>query len=838
MESSHFVASLVTSIIGLMLVSAATAALAKRLRIPFSVLLIMVGMALTALAEHGPEFLHQILDYDISPEVILFVFLPTLIFESAFNLDSLQLRRNILPILTLAVPGLLLSTVIIGYIVHWCTGIALPVAFLLGSILSATDPVAVIGIFKKLGAPKRLNVLVEGESLLNDATSIVVARILTGVVAAGYFSAETITSGLADFVVVFGGGIMVGWLAAILTGMILGMVRSDSFIEISLTTILAYFSFLIAEELFHVSGVMATVAAGVTLGSWGRTKISPSVTGYLENFWEYLAQIANALIFLLVGLRVEINALAASFDQLIWVLVAMLVSRAVVIFGLVPLSSRLPGVEEVSRPFQTVMWWGGLRGAIALAIVLSLDELEQADTLVALVMGAVLFTLLVQGLSIEKLVRYLGLDKLSPADRFARIEGLLHAKNHALEKIPDLQTGGLFSQRIASTLTESCAVEAENLRTSLENLRDDSFDESQERKLLTRRCFGLEKKCYYELFSRSHISEQSYRDLSHSLELQTEALRADTPLPRHTLHPRAGTLTSRFLTSRLARTPVINRLTEQWRMELISREYEEAWGRYQGSCKILDNLEHINEFEEIQTKVVEELRDYYRHWRDHAKTRLDHTAAQFPEFVNAMQGRLAGRLLAQAQQETIEEEIRAGSIPAGVARSIIEELKARIWVLRGRDLTKLHIEATEVLRKVPFFRHIAPMEFERVADKLNALTLTEDQVVIRQGEKGDSLFLIGRGVIRVSRTEDGQERDLATLMAGDFFGEMALLHNEPRAATCRTVTPCLIYELESSDLNELQEDCPGIRSALEEADRLRSANWGKNGTAGHSEDAA
>jgi CPA1 family monovalent cation:H+ antiporter len=189
-----------------------------------------------------------------------------------------------------------------------------------------------------------------------------------------------------------------------------------------------------------------------------------------------------------------------------------------------------------------------------------------------------------------------------------------------------------------------------------------------------------------------------------------------------------------------------------------------------------------------------------------------------------MQGRLAGRLLAQAQQKIIEEETRAGSIPSGIAKSIIDDLKARIWVLRGRDLATLHIKATEVLLKVPFFKHIPPMEFDRVVLKLNALTLTEEQVVIKQREKGDSLFLIGRGVIRVSRFENGEEKDLATLMAGDFFGERALLHNEPRTATCRTVTPCLIYELTSDVLKELQKDCPGIKQALEEADRQRSVD--------------
>ena len=178
MESAHFIATLVTTIIGLLVVASLTFALSKRFHLPYTVMLVIAGMLLAVLARYGPEFFHPIIQYTISPEVILFVFLPTLIYESAFNLDYRQLRQNILPVIFLAVPGLLLSTGFIGFIIHIFTPIDLVASLLLGAILSATDPVAVISIFKQLGTPKRLTVLVEGESLFNDATSIVVSRIL------------------------------------------------------------------------------------------------------------------------------------------------------------------------------------------------------------------------------------------------------------------------------------------------------------------------------------------------------------------------------------------------------------------------------------------------------------------------------------------------------------------------------------------------------------------------------------------------------------------------------------------------------------------------------------
>ncbi|MCB1828505.1 MAG: cation:proton antiporter, partial [Coxiellaceae bacterium] len=359
----------------------------------------------------------------------------------AFSLNPRQLRRNLSPILALAIPGLLLSTGLIGLIVYWLTPIDLAAALLLGAILSATDPIAVIALFKTLGAPKRLTVLVEGESLFNDATSIVTAKLLFTVVIAGVLTTHDITHGVIDFFFEFFGGVLVGWIIALAIGFILGLVESDPEIEISLTTILAYATFLVAQNMFHVSGVMATVAAGLTLSGWGRAKISPSVHSYMEYFWQFLAYIANALIFLLVGLSVNMQSVFDSLGILFVVIIAMFVSRAVITYGLIPILGRFPGAIPISKEYQTAIFWGGLRGAIALAIVLSLQDFPYKELFTALVTGAVLFTLLVNGLTMERLMKWLRLDIPPLSDRLAREEGQLSATKHALAGIPELQQG-------------------------------------------------------------------------------------------------------------------------------------------------------------------------------------------------------------------------------------------------------------------------------------------------------------------------------------------------------------------------------------------------------------
>ncbi len=822
MQTGITVVDLVGTIVVLLLIAGGVRAITKRVKIPFTVALVLVGIALKQLGVHGPAFLGPLAEFEVSPDVILFVFLPTILFESAFNLDARQLRQNLLPVLTLAVPGLALSTAIIGGLLWSVTPFDLPSALLLGAILSATDPVAVISLFKNLGVPARLTILVEGESLFNDATAIVAARILLGVVAGGYFlTPATVMESVAGFLTVFIGGALVGWVLALLFGWMLGRVGGDTFIETSLTTVLAYLSFIVAEHSLHVSGVMATVAAGLTMGSWGRTKIHASVAEYIEHFWEYMANLANALIFLLVGLMVDLGALYDSLDILVWVIPAMLISRAAVIFGLVPLVGRLPGSAPVGRPYQAVMYWGGLRGAIALAIVLSLEDFAHAEIFVALVMGAVLFTLLVQAMTIEGLVHRLGLDKPPMADRIGRAEGLLSAKHRALERIPELQSGGLFSARIADGLEKELHAESKTLQADLEELRYHELDSAEERQLIYARAFAAERTIFYQLFSKGSLSERAYRDLCHVVEHEADSFRhglamSEDPLYLPPDRPSLAALNTWF-DAMLGFTGWPERL----RLARVAREYEEAWGRYLGCSRILDDMETLVLSDSTHPGIVAEVRKRYGLWKDAARERIDSTAEQFPEFVNAVQERLAKRLLVHAETEIIEGEARSGTIPSGVRDSVIEELSGEIRGLRGGDVAELRLDPAELLRKVPFFEDTPPEEFDKAAAKLRQRTLSAGDAIIRQGDRGDTLYLIARGVVRVSHTVNGEDHNLATLMAGDFFGEMALLHQEPRTATCRTVTPTAVYELRRRDFDKVREVCPAIQAALEKADKKR-----------------
>ena len=814
------ITDLVTGIVLLLLIAAVTTMFSKRVdKLPLTVLLVFVGIAISHFGQDVPG-LALLSEFQLTPELVLFVFIPTLIFESAFNLNARQLSSNLWPILTLAIPGLLISTCIIGFIFSVFTEFDLMVGLLLGAILSATDPVAVIAIFKQLGVPERLTILVEGESLFNDATSLVLATILIGLLTAGEFSSGVLVSGTGEFLFVFAGGVIVGWVLALMTGYMLGRTESDPGIEITLTTILAYFSFIIAEHVFHVSGIMAVVAAGMTIGSWGKSKISPSTSEFMEHFWEYLAFVANALIFLMVGLQIDLVVLWESVDLIALVVVAMLISRAIVIFTVVPLIGRMPGAEPIGMPFRSVMYWGGLRGAIALAIVLALPPFDYKDTLISLVMGAVLFTLVVQGLSIEKLVKFLGLDALSLPDSLAKLEGDKNARVEGLKRLNSLVSGGLFSQRIADNLREKSEQSLSELATEIETLNG-TMTKEEMAKILAMRCLAREKSRFYELFSHGLINESAYRELEHTISVQFDEVRHRGLMPTVKTEKSIGKAVFEVITS-LFEIVGARALAESLSTSSIIRDYDVAWGRYRAANSVLRGLDAIAREGSIDTATTGEIRQVYEGILRAAKAQIDEVAEQYPEFVETIQEQLGQRLLLVAEHESVEHAADMGMINEGIAHTILKNQASRIRQLNQENMSAcFEIEVTEILKKVPMFQGVSEEEHAFIGSYLRTKTVPRGKAIIKQGNAGDSIFLIARGIANVEVTEGDAVNHVATLYAGDFFGEAALLHGTPRNATTIAATPCSLYELKRQDLDRICEQHPKIRETVEEVDRER-----------------
>jgi CPA1 family monovalent cation:H+ antiporter len=302
----------------------------------------------------------------------------------------------------------------VGFGISAATPLTLGAALLFGALISATDPVAVIALFKELGVPKRLSTLVDGESLFNDATAIVVFNILLGIVAAGTaFSASIAIDGIWQFLVVFFGGLLVGVVLGGAMLWIIALEKQDHMVQATLTMVLAYLAFIVAEHFLHVSGVIAVVAAGV-FGSWAGARIfDDKMRRYVTEFWELMAFIANSLIFLLMGLTEyhlfeDLGRYQQATGYILLGFVLTLVARLVVVYGLTPLTNRLSPEARVESSDKAVMFWGGLRGAIPLALALGLPaDFEHRVMIIDLTLGVVLMSLLIQGTTVGWLLKKL-----------------------------------------------------------------------------------------------------------------------------------------------------------------------------------------------------------------------------------------------------------------------------------------------------------------------------------------------------------------------------------------------------------------------------------------------
>jgi CPA1 family monovalent cation:H+ antiporter len=493
----------------LLLVALLVATIVKYIRLPYTLALVLAGVVVGILP-HAP-------DLPVAPDLWLLLFLPPLLFEGSINMDLEILRRHGTPVGILAFAGTFISVLLLASVFRFLLGFDWAIAALLGVMLSPTDPVSVLALFKEYGVARGLQTLVEGESVFNDGVAVVLYLIaLEVIVGSGHVG---FVEGLIEFVKVVAGGALVGLILGYLMHRVYALI-DDHLLEVGLSLALAYGAFLAAERL-EVSGVIAVVVAGLIIGNYGRIlSMSPSTRLSLTHFWEVAAFLINGVLFLLIGLSVERGRLLIHAGQIGIVFLAMVAVRGVTVYGL------LGGYRAVARRSLPGSWmhatnWAGVRGSIPVALALGLPSgVPRVDQLRAITLGAVFLSLLVQGITIKPLLSRLGLIRITEEqEAFERAQGKVIAARAALSELDELHGRGEVSEILYETLRRHFEGTRGEASSELASTTRD-YDVVRQRQLgrISARLFAAERAALNDTLRRGLLSEHVWRDLKRQVD--------------------------------------------------------------------------------------------------------------------------------------------------------------------------------------------------------------------------------------------------------------------------------------------------------------------------------
>ena len=817
----------VLGLFGLMTISVLVLPLSRKIKMPYTVLLALLGI-LIGLADNWlgisqsdagivSEFFSSFDSFELTSGIIFFIFLPVLIFEASLAIDVRKLLSDIRPILFLAVIGLFISTFLIGGAVYSVSGMGFVVCLLLGAILSATDPVAVVAIFKDLGAPKRLAILVEGESLFNDATAIVLFTILAAMVA-GTAQAD-LGMGTLQFIKVFLGGIVVGFLMARVFSWVIGKVGGIALVEVSLTIALAFLAFLIAEHYLHVSGVMAVVTSALVIGSHGRTSVSGHGWELLEETWETLGFWANSLIFILVGIAVP--TYLSDFGAEMWLtLITLLVvgfgARALLTHGILPILSSAGICPPVNLGFRTVMWWGGLRGAVSLALALAVVEnpsisQEVKNFIIALVCAFVLFTLFINATTVGAVMKAFGLDKLSKNDLAVRDRTVGKAIKEVAEGIPAIANNNTIFGEVADLAVTGYNNRLSEIERSVDS--QNNLDPESWLKIGLLSVIGQERKHYFSDYGNGYVDSSNTRDLVSTADDLLDAVKADGILG----YQAAWEKTLEF----------------DWRVQLamffqrnfsivgpLKAHLANRWARLRSMLSALNKIKNGG-LEELKTliepSVTKRLAELIEERFQKTEAALNALRAQYPDYANKVQTRHLDKITLNQELSKYRELYDDAIISTEIFTNLETDLKTREQLASEEPELDLGLNRLELVSAVPLFENMDAEKRQSIANLLRPRLVIPGEVICKEGDTGDSMFFISSGALSVN-LKDGA----VTLGSGDFFGEIALLKETPRVATVAANSFCELLVLRKTDFEELLINTPQLRNEIEKvaADRL------------------
>jgi CPA1 family monovalent cation:H+ antiporter len=812
---------LVVSIVaGLLFVIALLQAFASRLAIPHSVVLAAVGVFLGSLGYvfgdmHGygaiGEIVGGVTSIELSSDAILYIFLPVLLFEAGLTMDVRRMMDEIGPILALAILAVVVCTVVVGGVLWYVSGVALAVCLLLGAIVATTDPVAVIGIFRDVGAPRRLSILVEGEALFNDAAAITLSVLFIGFLSAesGYDAGE----GVLLFVRFFIGGTLFGVVCGRLGLAVMAPLARFPLAEITATIALPYLTFIVAEHFLHVSGIVAVVVTALVFGSSGRVRLSSETWEGLLTVWEQLGFLASTMIFIFAALMApDFLVLATWYDvAMVGVLyLAAFAARFLVLWLVLPALARFGFGQPIGTRYRLVILWGGLRGSITLALALAISEggvldAETTQFVVVLATGFVGATLVVNATTLRLLMRALGLDRLPPVEEALRDRSIDLARAGIGEEIR------MVAER-HHLPSEAAEEVANDYRVDENDVRPFRLDPA------VRERYGLmvlanhEEEVLLDQFNARLMSRRAV------VELTTQAGRlydgalaggragyvaAVAQARRPALGLRVAVLLQRYVGWE---APLAERIALRFETLMVERMVIDAL-----SLHVEQRLRRL-----LGAPIRRALDETLAARLETTVAALDALRLQYPEYGRVLSFQLLRRAALRLEDRHYRDLLDNHVVGGDVYEHLRRHLDAAFDSIGRPPPLDLGLSRIELVGRLPFFAGLDEAQLAQICRLLRPMVVFPGEVIVRAGERGDTMFFISSGAV-----EGRRDRLVFRLGTGDFFGEMALLSSNPRSATVTAIGYSRLLALNGRDFRGLAQAHPDLRETIEATARMR-----------------
>ena len=743
--------------------------------------------------------------------MLLSLFLPPLLFTAGLTIDVRRLIDEFAAVLMLAIVAVLVCIGVVGGIVHLATGFDFVVCLLLGAVVSTTDPAAVIGIFRDVGAPRRLSILAEGESLFNDAAAITTFGILMTILVHQVLP-DAAKPGL-DFVREFVGGVVVGFSLARVTVFALPRLGESDAAIASITVSLAYISYVVSAYYLHVSGIVAVVVAALTLAAYGPTHLHPRTWSALKQTWHQLEFWANCMIFIFASMLAA-NVLQQMSWFYLWVLLAVAsgagIARALVVYGMLPLLEKARLVQPIDGRYKAILLWGGLRVAvtIVLALVAAGDArlpVQVREFVAVLATLFVLVTLFINAPSLRLLMRFFELNKLS------RTEAAVG------DRVVELSRANAARQMRLATRQETEA-DVASADTPLEagiQASDWNLDLEERVTIGLLTLCTREKDLYLEHFEQQTLSRRMVAILAARADALIDSVKTNGETgyalsQRHVIRPSIPFRVALWLHRRFGwDRSLTSQLADRFEVLIVSQSVLEELSEF--------NRESVGDL--LGYDAGARLAALLAERCELVDRALKALSLQYPGYAEAVQARHLERAAIRFEGAEYARRLRESTI----SREVYNDLRAGLADRRGRmgkrPPLRLGIELAGMIKRVPLFAGLDARGIVEVGALLRAHLAIPEEKVIAAGQISDAMYFIAAGSVTVHL---GASR--IALNEGDFFGEMGLLSARRRNADVVANGYCHLLFLSKKDFNRLLADRPEMRAEIEAVAARRIAS--------------